>query len=462
MRLLAFFALAVFRRLVQSRSTARARRTWRSSATRSCRARSAYQPIVHQQGGRWIAYVGHHGGKAHEPAHRARGGQRHLDRRRHRSARAALPRAHSRRAGRGRSRRRADGARVQRRRPAEGGQVEGLPAAQLRQPGARDLGRHQRRRSPRASPWSSTSSRTRTRAGGSATPASPTSSPGVEGWRTRRMTQVYDLSDPAQPVLHPQLRPGRPAARRDRRRCRPSCTARSPPARRATASTSATAPTSPACCRSSTARSCSPGRTSRRRRTCSRRRSAASTSPSTNGAHTALPVLGMELAEFAKDKGADRRDFVVRRRRVARQRMPEPRQMVFVVDITDEKKPVGVATFNVPENIRAATSAPRRALRLAFLEREPAADVRAASTSSSPGSTPACARSTSAIRTIRARSATTSRPPPTRPTSAASRTPPASAARWRSRPTTSRSTTAATSTSSTAPTPACTSCEFKR
>src|SRR5215510_10688626 len=25
--------------------------------------RSAYQPVIHQQGGRWIAYIGHHGGK---------------------------------------------------------------------------------------------------------------------------------------------------------------------------------------------------------------------------------------------------------------------------------------------------------------------------------------------------------------------------------------------------------------
>src|SRR6201993_4033058 len=25
-------------------------------------ARSAYQPTIHQQGGRWIAYIGHHGG----------------------------------------------------------------------------------------------------------------------------------------------------------------------------------------------------------------------------------------------------------------------------------------------------------------------------------------------------------------------------------------------------------------
>ena len=30
-------------------------------------ARSAYQPIVHEQGGRSIAYVGHHGGEALNP-----------------------------------------------------------------------------------------------------------------------------------------------------------------------------------------------------------------------------------------------------------------------------------------------------------------------------------------------------------------------------------------------------------
>src|SRR5437870_3290556 len=29
--------------------------------------RSAYQPLVHQQGGRWIAYIGHHGGRSRNP-----------------------------------------------------------------------------------------------------------------------------------------------------------------------------------------------------------------------------------------------------------------------------------------------------------------------------------------------------------------------------------------------------------
>jgi hypothetical protein len=68
-----------------------------------------------------------------------------------------------------------------------------------------------------------------------------------------------------------------------------------------------------------------------------------------NGAHTALPVLGVDLPEFAKDKGGAKRDFVFVVNEELANECLEPRQMVFVVDITDEKTPVGVATFNVPE-----------------------------------------------------------------------------------------------------------------
>jgi hypothetical protein len=68
---------------------------------------------------------------------------------------------------------------------------------------------------------------------------------GIDGWRTRRMTQVYDLSDPA----HPR-------------------TVRSRRARPGTACTSATARTRTAWCRSSIARSSSTAPRSRPRRTC--------------------------------------------------------------------------------------------------------------------------------------------------------------------------------------------------
>src|SRR5262249_10849864 len=69
-----------------------------------------------------------------------------------------------------------------------------------------------------------------------------------------------------------------------------------------------------------------------------------------NGAHTALPVLGMPLPEFAKDKAPQKGDFVFVVNEEILNECLEPRQRVFVVDITDEKTPVGVATFNVPEN----------------------------------------------------------------------------------------------------------------
>ena len=69
---------------------------------------------------------------------------------------------------------------------------------------------------------------------------------------------------------------------------------------------------------------------------------------SMNGAHSALPVLGMQLPEFARDKGQPR-DFVFVVDESLANECTEARQRVFVVDVTEEKTPVGVATFNVPE-----------------------------------------------------------------------------------------------------------------
>ncbi len=67
------------------------------------------------------------------------------------------------------------------------------------------------------------------------------------------------------------------------------------------------------------------------------------------GAHTALPVLGMQVGEFAKDKDGGKRDIVVVVNEELVNECQEPRQMVWIVDVTDEKVPVGIATFNVPE-----------------------------------------------------------------------------------------------------------------
>ena len=68
--------------------------------TSDLQARSAYQPTIHHQGDRWIAYIGHHGGTDDIPAPvnplTGKRNQRNVDRRRHRSVAAEISAAHSR------------------------------------------------------------------------------------------------------------------------------------------------------------------------------------------------------------------------------------------------------------------------------------------------------------------------------------------------------------------------------
>ena len=90
------------------------------------------------------------------------------------------------------------------------------------------------------------------------------------------------------------------------------------------------------------------------------------------GAHTAFPLLGMELPEFIKQKlrpgtaaaaGVDhdhdgapaadrtqsRRDFVAAVGETTANECLENRQMVRIIDITTESRPGGVASWTVPE-----------------------------------------------------------------------------------------------------------------
>ena len=68
-----------------------------------------------------------------------------------------------------------------------------------------------------------------------------------------------------------------------------------------------------------------------------------------NGAHTAFPVLDMPIAEFAKDKVGSVRSFVVITDEQIRNECQEARQFVWFVDVTVEQHPVSVATWGVPE-----------------------------------------------------------------------------------------------------------------
>jgi hypothetical protein len=93
--------------------------------------------------------------------------------------------------------------------------------------------------------------------------------------------------------------------------------------------------------------------------------------PPDMGAHTAFPLLGIELAEFAKQKpraraaaGADaahaaagpppepsqaRRNFVIAVGESTGNECLENRQLMRFIDITNESFPIGVSSFTVPE-----------------------------------------------------------------------------------------------------------------
>jgi hypothetical protein len=67
------------------------------------------------------------------------------------------------------------------------------------------------------------------------------------------------------------------------------------------------------------------------------------------GAHTVFPMLGVTLAEFAPDKGDHMHDFVVVTNESIANECLEARQMVWIVDITHERFPFGVATYGTRE-----------------------------------------------------------------------------------------------------------------
>lgn len=67
------------------------------------------------------------------------------------------------------------------------------------------------------------------------------------------------------------------------------------------------------------------------------------------GGHTSFPLLGMEIAEFAKNASGRVRDFVVLVSESLADRCRETRHLTFLVDVTTESRPFPVATWQVPE-----------------------------------------------------------------------------------------------------------------
>ncbi len=71
--------------------------------------------------------------------------------------------------------------------------------------------------------------------------------------------------------------------------------------------------------------------------------------PADAGAHTAFPLLGLDITEFAKMKDGRRRDFLAVPGESLADDCRESRQLVHFLDITHEAAPIGVSTFTVPE-----------------------------------------------------------------------------------------------------------------
>jgi len=71
--------------------------------------------------------------------------------------------------------------------------------------------------------------------------------------------------------------------------------------------------------------------------------------PPTYGAHTTFPILGMEVAEFAKDKAGSRRDFVLVVNESLASDCNETRQIVWLADVTAEAAPTMVSSWTVNE-----------------------------------------------------------------------------------------------------------------
>ena len=69
------------------------------------------------------------------------------------------------------------------------------------------------------------------------------------------------------------------------------------------------------------------------------------------GGHTAFPVLGMTIGDWATNTKGNVRDFVVLVSEAIANECREFRQATFLVDITTETRPFSVATFQVPESL---------------------------------------------------------------------------------------------------------------
>ena len=71
--------------------------------------------------------------------------------------------------------------------------------------------------------------------------------------------------------------------------------------------------------------------------------------PSYWGVHTAKPIYDFEIADYADNRDARTRDLLLVASEAGTFRCQEPRDVMLIFDITEERTPLPVATFQVPE-----------------------------------------------------------------------------------------------------------------
>ena len=310
-------------------------------------ARSAYQPLVHRHGDRWIAYIGHHGGKNVNPITGANedNGTSIVDVTDPRQPKmlAHIPGepgsgetggAQMVRVCDGATLPKADKSRVYLLRPYgnlahELWDVTDPAKPQLVTTVVKGL------KATHKSWWECDS--------GIAYLVS-----GPEGWRTRRMTQVYDLSDPVHPrfVRDFGLAGQQPGAKGEAPTELHGPISTGPKGNRVYFGYGTNksgvlqivdrekllnGPKEPT---DANLNYPEVGRLEM---------------PPTIGAHTTFPVLGVDVAEFAKDKAGSKRDFVVIVDESLVNECQEPRQMIWITDVTAESRPFNVASWTVSE-----------------------------------------------------------------------------------------------------------------
>jgi hypothetical protein len=308
--------------------------------------RSAYQPLVHRQGGRWIAYIGHHGGRSRNPLSGAeeQNGTSILDVTDPKSPRylAHVPGepgkdeaggAQMVRVCDGAALPKADKSKVYLLRPFGNKAHEVWDVTDPAQP--KILTTIVKVKGTHKSWWECDT--------GIAYLVS-----GLDGWRVRRMTQVYDLSDPAHPrfIRNFGLAGQQPGSKGEPPEELHGPISTGPQGNRIYFGYGTNkhgilqivdrkklleGPAEP------TDANLDYPEVGRMYL------------PPTNGAHTTFPVLGVPVAEFAKDKVGGKRDFAVIVDESLVNECGEARQMVWIADITGEKHPFNVSSWTVPE-----------------------------------------------------------------------------------------------------------------